>query len=73
MPQRRTPSVLWAIGGCVLSLLLGFAVVRLGLDAVDTRPYAPSSEVLYLLVAVVALLVWWMVASSTSFNVTVTP
>ncbi|WP_157497469.1 hypothetical protein [Leifsonia sp. Leaf264] len=58
MPQRRTPSLLWAIAGCVLSLLLGCVVVRLGLDAVDTRPYSASSEVLYLVVAVAALVVW---------------
>lgn len=48
---------LFAIGGILLSWVLGAVVVRLGLDWADTFPYSEASEWRYLGVAVAALLI----------------
>ena len=46
-----------AVAGCVVSVILGAVMVRLGLDWADTFPYSPASEQRYLGVAVVAVVV----------------
>lgn len=55
MPDVRP--VLLAIGGCLLSLVAGAVVVRFGLDWADGYEYSAASELRYLLVAAVAILV----------------
>lgn len=45
------------VSGILAAWLLGAVVVRLGLDWADTFPYSPASEVRYLVIAGVALVI----------------
>ncbi|KQS17038.1 hypothetical protein ASG05_05690 [Frigoribacterium sp. Leaf186] len=46
--------------GCVLSAVLGAVFVRTALDALDAQPHAgATTEHAYLVVAIVALAIWW--------------
>jgi hypothetical protein len=56
---RRNRRLAICLGLCLLSLLLGVLVVRLGLNWADTFPYSAASERRYLLVALSSLTVWF--------------
>ncbi|WP_345067455.1 hypothetical protein [Leifsonia kafniensis] len=57
MTSRTTRIRIVAVLGIVAAWLIGAVVVRLGLDWADTFPYSTASEMRYLAVAAVALVI----------------
>lgn len=59
-PSRRRRIYAGVAVGCILSVVLGADLVRVALNALDAKPYAgAATEDAYLVVAIVALLIWW--------------